>query len=451
MKQPVWHMLGLASVLLVSGCSSNGISVTGEDSVFRNKELDYTQAPVVERLRVPADLQDKRMQNDLLTVPEADTSASQAGITEAPRPAFVFAEMGSQSAQLLGANQDKHIAVRGNPQVVWQQVRQFWQLQNMPIQTDDSANGVMETEWVALPGVDEDPGLVGGWLRSLTGGNNDLDFSKVRTLMQTDAAGRIVISLDYMQASHNDLENNIQPDWQSQGHDVESKSELMFALLQYLSRTVRTAQKSNQNLSSDVGLLGKDQNGRPLIRIDQRKDQSMELLLAAMSDMDVGSYDPALGKIYFTHTTHVQAVAEEAQAGGVWGWFKGLHAGDTKQQTSQPITLDMSLLGGGADDADKEPAAEIVYSSKDVQPSVSDDPKDRKGFKIWLGGEVIYIFEDEDQGEVNADGVYTFTGNFQLQLTETLKGVYVQVFTSTGVHAGAGHAEEILWQIKQGL
>ena len=198
-----------------------------------------------------------------------------------------------------------------------------------------------------------------------------------------------------------------------------------------------------------MGLLGKDQHGRPLIRIEHNQEEALQLLLAAMSDMDVGSHDPALGMIYFTHTTHLQAVAEEATDGGIWGWFKGLHNGNNSKQESAPITLDMSILGGKSEAEEVKP--EIIYSSNNVVPSVSDDPKDRKGYKIWMGGEVIYIFEDEDQGDVDENGVYTFTGNFQLQLTQTLKGVYVQVLTSKGGHAGVAHAEEILWKIKQGL
>ena len=93
----------------------------------------------------------------------------------------------------------------------------------------------------------------------------------------------------------------------------------------------------------------------------------------------------------------------------------------------------------------------IVYSSQNISPSVADDPKQRKGYKIWLGGEVIYIFEDKDQGNVDEQGVYTYTGNYQLTLTPTLKGVYVQVLTSREDYAAKAHAEEILWQIKQGL
>jgi uncharacterized lipoprotein len=448
MKQPMWPLLGLATTLVLSGCSTS--SITGEDSVFRNKALDYTQAATVQRLQVPEDLQADRLQHDLLVVPDVDTSASQAGMKEAPRPNFVFAEMGSQSAQLLGANEAKHIAVEGDAELVWQQVVKFWQLQNMPLATNQPAEGVMETEWVALPGVDEDPGLVGGWLRSLTGGNNDLAYSKVRTSMANSQTGQIMISLNYVQASHEQVADGMQADWLNQGQHVEGRSELMFELLQYLSRTVRTAQKSAMQSEVTSGLLGKDQNGRPLIRLETKPEQAMHILLTAMQDMDVGSHDMEAGKIYFTHTTHVQAVAPEAGGSGLWAWFKNLHSGDNNKQDMGPITLDMSLLGGSAD-ADAEPEPQIVYSSKGVAPSVSDDPKDRKGFKIWMGGEVIYIFEDEDQGEVGEDGVYTFTGNFQLHLIPTLKGVYVQVFTSKGGHAATAHAEEILWLIKQGL
>ena len=448
MKQPMWPLLGLATTVVLSGCSTS--SITGEDSVFRNKALDYTQAASVRRLQVPADLQAKRLQHDLLVVPDVDTSASQAGMKEAPRPNFVFAEMGSQSAQLLGANEAKHIAVEGDAQLVWQQVAKFWQLQNMPLSINQSAAGLMETEWVALPGVDEEPGIVGGWLRSLTGGNDDLAYSKVRTSMASSQSGQILISLDYVQASHNQVAAGMQADWQQQGQHVEVRSELMFELLQYLSRTVRTAQKSALQSTATTGLLGKDQNGRPLIRLDTKPEPAMNLLLTAMQGMDVGSHDIAAGKIYFTHTTHVQAVAPEAEGSGLWAWFKNLHSGDNNNQDMGPITLDMSLLGGG-NKGDKAAEPEIVYSAQGVEPSVSDDPKDRKGFKVWLGGEVIYIFEDEDQGDVDEDGVYTFTGNFQLHLIPTLKGVYVQVFTSKGGHAATAHAEEILWLIKQGL
>lgn len=447
MKQPLWLLFGLASILTISGCSStNGLGK--EDSLFRNKALDYSQAASAERLQVPAGMQDERIKDDLLIIPEVDTSASKAGFKEAPRPDFVFAEMGSATAQLVGANTNQYIAVSGDMDKVWFNVSQFWQRQNMPLEVADQDLGIMETAWAPLPGVDQDPGVVGSWLRSLTGGDKDLAYSKVRTELKPNAAGRVAIHLSYMQASHADVASGLQPDWQAQATNVEAKSALMFELLQHLSRTVRVVNKSTQSNSAEVGLLGKDQYGRPLLSIEANQDQAMSLLLEAMADMDVGSYDQQAGKIYFTHTTNIEAKAEKSNGGGLWEWFKDLNTGgDDGQNTG--ITLDSSLFGGAKEPVEKQP--EIIYSSQNTQPSVSDDPKDRKGFKVWLGGEVIYIFEDEDQGDINEEGIYTFTGYYQLTLTPTLKGVYVQVLTSKTEFAAKAHAEEILWQIKQAL
>ena len=113
---------------------------------------------------------------------------------------------------------------------------------------------------------------------------------------------------------------------------------------------------------------------------------------------------------------------------------------------SKGIQLDSLTL----DDKQAE-AAPIVYSAMGQEPSLSDDPANRKGFKVWMGGKVIYTFEDEDQGDFDEQGVYTFIGHFQLQIIPYLQGVYVQVLTASNTPAIKAHAEEILWHIKRGL
>jgi uncharacterized lipoprotein len=450
MKQPVWYLFGLASVMILGGCSS---IVVEDDNIFRNKALDYSQAPSVGRLQVPADMQNQNIQNDLLVIPAADTSANEAGVVDVPRPAFVFPEMGNETAQLFGANADLHIAISGDMATVWHNVSQFWQQKNMPLVTADDASGVMETAWIALPGVDEDPGVIAKLLRFLTGGDNDLAYSKVRTEMMPDPSGRIIIHLGYVQASHDAVANDWQPDWQVKGYDVEAKSALMFELLQHLSLKMRVAKKSSQQNVGNGVLMGKDQHGHPLLSIAASQDQAMTILLKSMAAMDVGSYDRQSGKIYFTHTTHIQATPGASSGGGIWNWFKGLHSGSNGKQDTGPITPNTPLLGGQKSTIAEQPA--IVYSSRNIKPPVSDEPKERKGFKIWLGGEVIYILEDEGQGRMDEQGAYASntsnTDYYQLALTPTLKGTYVQVLTAEADYAAKAHSEEILWQIRQEL
>jgi hypothetical protein len=192
--------------------------------------------------------------------------------------------------------------------------------------------------------------------------------------------------------------------------------------------------------------LGKDQFGEPVIQLDMDADESLNMVLRAMSDFDVGSHDLNPQKIYFTYSSHATAITQQqSSSAGIWGWFKGLHGGERKQG----INLDLALLDGGEEVAN-EPVAP-VYSSNPDQAGPVTDLADKKGYKIWLAGEVIYVFEDEDQGDVNEQGEYTYVAQYQLNFETTLKSTYLQVLNNQGKAAPTVYAKEILWKIQQGL
>ena len=64
---------------------------------------------------------------------------------------------------------------------------------------------------------------------------------------------------------------------------------------------------------------------------------------------------------------------------------------------------------------------------------------------------MIYVFEDDDQGDVSETVEYTYVGSFQLHFEETLNSVYVQVLNDQGQPARNVYAEEILWRLQQTL
>ena len=92
-----------------------------------------------------------------------------------------------------------------------------------------------------------------------------------------------------------------------------------------------------------------------------------------------------------------------------------------------------------------------MYSSDPQLEFKETSLADKKGYKIWLGGKVIYVFEDEDQGDVSDTGEYTYVGQFQLYFEETLSSVYLQILDNQGQPADSIYAEEILWRIQQQL
>jgi outer membrane protein assembly factor BamC len=191
-------------------------------------------------------------------------------------------------------------------------------------------------------------------------------------------------------------------------------------------------------------LLGKDQYGRALVQLNMSYEKALPKVLAAMSAFDVGSHDAAAKKVYFTHTSHSK-LAEDAPlaSGGLLGWFKDLHTGT-------PTTgLKISVSGDDKDASQSKKSP--VYSSEPQLALKETSLADKKGYKIWLGGKVIYVFEDEDQGDVSDNGEYTYVGQFQLHFEETLSSVYLQIFDNQGQPADAIYAEEILWRLQQQL
>ena len=229
---------------------------------------------------------------------------------------------------------------------------------------------------------------------------------------------------------------------------MANESELTFELLRYLSRTAQVAQKTQQaEATQDLVLLGKDQFGEPVIQLDMAIEESLSKVLQAMSGFDIGSHDPKAHKIYFTYTSHQTATVQTpSSTAGIWGWFKGLHGGGDRKQG---IDLDLALIGGSDDQANAP--ADPVYSSNPDVADAATDLEDKKGYKIWLAGEVIYVFEDADQGDLNDRGEYTYIGQYQLNFEATLKSTYLQVLNAQGQAAPTVYAEEILWQIQQRL
>ena len=182
------------------------------------------------------------------------------------------------------------------------------------------------------------------------------------------------------------------------------------------------------------------------VQLNMNYDQALTNVLKAMASFDVGSYDEIAKKIYFTHTSHLRSSqATESASEGVWGWFKDLHSGSKREPGTK---VKVNLLGGKDEDTTAE---RPIYSSDPEIAAKGTSLEDKKGYKVWLGGKVIYVFEDDDQGDVSETGEYTYMGSFQLHFEETLNSVYVQVLNDQGQPARNVYAEEILWRLQQTL
>ena len=435
----------LASMLLTA-CSGAPLLGDSEDSILRDKSLDYAQSKVIDRIIVPAGLNDTQVQKDLLNIPAAQQLAAPTGTEEAPRPDFVFAQAGSHSARLTGGASQQRISVAGSLAKVQGHVAQFWSNQGIAIEKNAS-DQIVETDWFSLSEKAPSDNFIARWIRSLTKSDEDIAFGRVKVELTEVASNRVELSLDFLQLTQLEIDEQKEINWQTTGRPLDNESEITFELLRHLSQTALVVQKTDETKLYQVPLLGKDQFGRPLVQLNMNYDQALDNVLKAMASFDVGSYDEIAKKIYFTHTSNLRSSqAIKSKSDGVWGWFKDLHSGSKREPGTK---VKVNLLGAGKDEdtATERP----IYSSDPEIAAKGTSLADKKGYKVWLGGKVIYVFEDDDQGDVSETGEYTYMGSFQLHFEETLNSIYVQVLNDQSQPARNVYAEEILWRLQQTL
>ncbi len=453
--------LALAISVAVSGCSMvDNNPIYGDSGVIRDRSQDYELARKSERLQLPPHLRAKPMQEQLV-VPDVGATATRSGAEfEVPRPEFFYAESGSDSVNFRRIEGEKVILVDEPIADVWLKAQDFWAYNDIDIVRFDPRQGVMETDWIVLDG--RDYSFVDLWVKRLT--LQDVEGptrNKLRMSLRPDPEnyGRTAVRLKHVQYPEEAEVAGI--DWDSQARDVGYKSDMMFELLRYLSKA-SSQQTANtlvalQQQKAERPLLGRDSRGNPVLKINAPIDTAWQQVSTALdaAAVDVGTRDQTAGIFYLTYTTTTSFDDTEKM-----GFFEWLHSdrGEIKLDTS----MISAALGGEEDDeaavryssVGALPSSERVEEDGELATELSDptNPANQKGYKIWFGGKVVYVFGSGDKGSYNAEtGNYEHTGRYQLKMSRTRSGVFLSVQNADGLEAPAVVAEEILWAVKDQL
>ncbi len=447
-----------ASLTLLGGCGlweSNPIY--GDKGLVRDRGQDYEKAEGAARLTLPPGMRAKTTQ-DQLVVPEVGTTASvRRGDFEVPRPEFFYVDTGSDRVNMRRIEGDRIIVVDEPIADVWLKLQEFWTYNGIDLAVSDPRKGVMETDWINLEG--DSYGFVDSWIKRLTLQDIKGDTrNKLRVSVRPDPNdyARTSISMQHVQFPLAQQVSSI--DWETEGTNVEYKSDMMFEMLRYLSKASQPTTQSLvalQQQHEERSQLGRDSRGNPVLKMSVPIDQAWESLNGALdqAQIDVGTRDQKSGMIYLTYTTTTRFDDRERM-----GFFEWLNS------DREDIQLNTDLLSGVLGGDEEGPDA-ISYSSGPSKAMTEDeaaqlaadlnDPNNaanRKGYKIWFAGKVIYVFGGGDKGVYNNDtGKYEHTGRYQLKMNRTRNGVFLSVLTDQGLEAPQIVAEEILWTVKEHL
>lgn len=451
---------GLAALLALSGCGVvKNNPVYGENGIIRDRSQDYELARGSDRLQLPPHLRAKQLQEQLV-VPDVGVTATRSDSDfRVPRPEFFYAESGSDSVNFRREDGEKVIIVDEPIADVWLKAQDFWAFNNIDVSRSDPRQGVMETDWITLDG--REYSFVDRWVKRLT--LQSIEGPTQNKLLMSlrpdpENYGRTAVRLKHAQYPAGNAVTNV--DWDKQASDVGYKSDMMFELLRYMSKST-SPQTANtymamQQQRAQRPLLGRDSRGNPVLRISSDIDQAWQQVSEALdkAKVDVGTRDQSAGVFYLTYTTTTPFDDTEKM-----GFFEWLHSdrGEIKLDTSM-----ISAALGGSEEADDG----IRYSSTGAVPSNEEDDEvvlendlsdpanlaNQEGYKIWFAGKVVYVFGGGDRGNYNAEtGNYEHVGRYQLRMNRTRTGVFLSVLNDQGLEAAPVVAEEILWEVKDQL
>ncbi|MBU2966505.1 outer membrane protein assembly factor BamC [Amphritea sp. 2_MG-2023] len=439
-----------AAVLSIAGCGSYSNPIYGENGIINDRSQNYEEAQATKRLELPPSIKarSKSMQ-DALDVPSAGQTASQrSGSFSVPRPEFFYADAGSGSVNLKREDGEKVLVVDEPIGDVWVQLQDFWRFNNIGLAKSAPQEGVIETDWIDVDA--KELSFVDSMIKRLTfqdieGPTSDKLRVSVRPV--ADDFNRTSISMQHVRVAQDQKDQPVS--WTDDATDVGYKTDMMFEMLRYLSKSSSNSESMSmlelRRQQNNLPQMGRDSKGFPALKITVPVDQAWAQITQAIdkTDLDVGTRDQQAGIIYMTYTTSTPVEDTEKM-----GFFEWLHS------DRDEITFDSGLgraLGFDDEDDDNAPS----YSARKVEGGKeaideSDDLANRKGFKIWLGGKVLYIFEDDQDAVYNDEsGKYEHVGQYQLHMNRTANGVFLTVKTPDGYSAPAVVADEILWQIKE--
>ena len=455
-KQLLPYAITVAVAAVMSGCGMiEKNPIYGEEGIFKDRNQEYEKATVSQKLEIPNQIQAKPTQDQLVIPRVGQTASVRTTDFEVPRPEFFYADTGSDTVKFKKLGDQKVIVVDEPIADVWEKAIDFMKFNQVPVATTDARTGVIESDWILTEGPELT--FLDRWMKRLTLQDlPDGTRNKIKVSLKPDPENYQRTSIQMQHVQYPKAQAVDAVNWDTEAREVAYKSDMMFEMLRYMSKaTVKPTERSllaMQNARAARPLLGRDSRGKPVLKIESRIDQAWALLNTAVDNahLDVGTRNQEIGIMYMTYTTSIPVETKKDQ--GFFAWLFS-DRGEIKLNTD---TLN-SILGGKTQEtisySAKSSAAAPLAEGESLALSDPNNPANRKGYKIWFAGKVIYVFGSEaDQGGFNAEtNAYEHTGKYQLKMNRTRSGVFVSVLNDQGLAAPDTVSDEILWAIKDNM
>lgn len=223
------NTLLLTLMLGLGGCS-------WFDNYDRNEI--YLEAESDPRVVIPEGLDEPEF-IDQMVIPDVIDSRGIAGQTaDLALPDALSTTFGIEQIVLKKLGEQRWIFLDAQPAVIWPKLLQYWQANNVVIESSDPRQGVVESIWITAGG--STPAETLESITSGTGLTDSLARTQHKFLMTVEPGIRSGSSEVYLSHRSVPLSANVRgrPNWQGSSDDPELENELLTKMAFYLGETI---------------------------------------------------------------------------------------------------------------------------------------------------------------------------------------------------------------------
>lgn len=365
-------------VLILAACSSMSFELP-------SKKIDYKSASNAKLppLEVPPDLT-KPGTDDRFAVPQSKSTATYSAYSKDQQSRAQPSTSSSvlptvEGARIERAGSERWLVVKGEPDQLWQVVKDFWQENGFVINVEKPEAGVMETDWAEnrakLTGIGVIRGFLGRMLDNLYS-TSERDKFRTRLERGTEpGTTEIYISHRGMEEVYTSAEHD-DTRWQPRPPDPELEAELLRRLM---VRFGVDQEKAKQQVAASVP-------EKPHATLSQGKD-GVTLALQDQFDRAWRRVGLALDRVGFTVEDRdrsngvyfVRYIDPDADNKTSKGWFSKLkfwgNNNDTKKNEQFRVLVKGSDSGAEVSVLNKDGAREGSDTTKRILSLLYDELK----------------------------------------------------------------------------
>ncbi|MBI4191398.1 MAG: outer membrane protein assembly factor BamC [Betaproteobacteria bacterium] len=326
----------LAATLLLAACSAM--------PKLEGDKIEYKSAGRLPPLEIPPDLtrptaDDRYIVPDINPKGQATFSAYSKERTAAPDPSKSTVLPSQENARIERSGSQRWLVVRGEPDAVWNVVKEFWQETGFIIRTEHADAGVMETDW-AENRAKLDAGVIRNFLsKVLDSVYSTAERDKFRTRLERGsepATTEIYISHRGMEEVYTSASQD-QTKWQPRPPDPDLEAEMLrrlmtrFGVQQDRARVEVAAAQAPARAT-----LLKGQDGAGTLSVKDQFDRAWRRVGLALDRVGFTVEDRDRSKgLYFVRYVDPDADNRTAQSKGFFSKLNPFRSSDKKPGSEQ--------------------------------------------------------------------------------------------------------------------